>query len=114
MPCRHPHRCRGAYAHGSTIATSSLPFEDWSSVLGSERLTGALLDRLIHHVSSLAMNGDSYRLKQSTGRRRAIAAAEQNQATADKADPETGEITPDQPWQRDMAGAPIGTPAISA
>jgi len=50
---------------GSTIITSNLPFEDWTSVLGSERLTGALLDRLTHHVSILTMNGDSYRLKQS-------------------------------------------------
>ena len=80
------------YERGSTIVTSNLPFEDWTSVLGSERLTGALLDRLTHHVSILSMNGDSYRLKQSTGRRRALARAEQNQATA--ADPQTGEITP--------------------
>ena len=34
------------YERGSTIITSNLPFEDWTSVLGSERLTGALLDRL--------------------------------------------------------------------
>ncbi len=53
------------YERGSTIITSNLPFEDWTSVLGSERLTGALLDRLTHHVSILTMNGDSYRLKQS-------------------------------------------------
>jgi len=33
------------YERGSTIVTSNLPFEDWTSVLGSERLTGALLDR---------------------------------------------------------------------
>ena len=84
------------YERGSTIVTSNLPFEDWTSVLGSERLTGALLDRLTHHVSILAMNGDSYRLKESTGRRRAAAAAAQagavqNQATA--VDPDTGEIT---------------------
>ena len=46
------------YERGSTIVTSNLPFEDWTSVLGSERLTGALLDRLTHHVSILAMNGD--------------------------------------------------------
>jgi len=63
-------------------------------VLGSERLTGALLDRLTHHVSILTMNGDSYRLKQSAGRRRAAARAEQNQATTEIIDPDTGEITP--------------------
>jgi len=81
------------YERGSTIVTSNLPFEDWTSVLGSERLTGALLDRLTHHVSILAMNGDSYRLKQSARRRRTNARAEQNLAAAERADPETGEIT---------------------
>lgn len=80
------------YERGSTIITSNLPFEEWTSVLGSERLTGALLDRLTHHVHILTMNGDSYRLKQSTGRRRSAARAEQNQAT-DTIDPDTGEIT---------------------
>lgn len=78
------------YERGSTIVTSNLPFEDWTQVLGSERLTGALLDRLTHHVSILAMNGDSYRLKQSARRR--AAGAEQNQATQ-VVDPDTGEIT---------------------
>jgi len=78
------------YERGSTIVTSNLPFEDWTQVLGSERLTGALLDRLTHHVSILAMNGDSYRLKQSARRR--AAGAEQNQATP-VVDADTGEIT---------------------
>jgi len=81
------------YERGSTIITSNLPFEDWTSVLGSERLTGALLDRLTHHVTILAMNGDSYRLKQSTGRRRTTNRAEQNQAIPETVDPDTGEIT---------------------
>jgi len=83
------------YEHGSALVTSNLPFEEWTSVLGSERLTGALLDRLTHHVHILTMNGDSYRLKQSAGRRRAAAtdAAVQNQATPETVDPETGEIT---------------------
>jgi DNA replication protein DnaC len=82
------------YERGSTIVTSNLPFEDWTSILGSERLTGALLDRLTHHVHILTMNGDSYRLKQSSRRRRIAAAqAEQNQATTDAVDPDTGEIT---------------------
>ena len=81
------------YERGSTIITSNLPFEDWTSVLGSERLTGALLDRLTHHVTILAMNGDSYRLKQSTGRRRTTNRAEQKQAIPETVDPDTGEIT---------------------
>lgn len=70
------------------MSHQNLTFEDWASVLGSERLTGALLDRLTHHVHILAMNGDSYRLKQSAGRRRLAmtATAEQNQATAEAAD----------------------------
>lgn len=59
------------YERGSTLVTSNLPFEDWTSVFGSERLTGALLDRLTHHVHILEMNGDSYRLKQSKARRKA-------------------------------------------
>ena len=81
------------YERGSTIITSNLPFEDWTSVLRSERLTGALLDRLTHHVSILTMNGDSCRLKQSVGRRRTSARSEQNQATPEIVDAATGEIT---------------------
>jgi DNA replication protein DnaC len=57
------------YERTSTIVTSNLPFEDWTSVFGSERLTGALLDRLTHHVHILEMNGDSFRLKQSKARK---------------------------------------------
>lgn len=57
------------YERGSTLITSSLPFDEWTATFGSERLTGALLDRLTHHVSILEMNGDSYRLAQSRGRK---------------------------------------------
>ncbi len=57
------------YERGSTLVTSNLPFQEWTEVLGSERLTGALLDRLTHHVHILEMNGDSYRLKQSKHKR---------------------------------------------
>ena len=57
------------YERGSTLVTSNLPFAEWTEVLGSERLTGALLDRLTHHVHILEMNGDSYRLKASKQKR---------------------------------------------
>jgi len=58
------------YERGSTIVTSNLPFDEWTGVFASERLTGALLDRLTHHVHILEMNGDSYRLRQSKRRQR--------------------------------------------
>ena len=56
------------YERGSIIVTSNLPFDEWTGVFASERLTGALLDRLTHHVHILEMNGDSYRLKHSKRR----------------------------------------------
>ena len=61
------------YERGSTIVTSNLPFDEWTAVFASERLTGALLDRLTHHVHILEMNGDSYRLNHSRKRRTAAA-----------------------------------------
>ena len=63
------------YERSATMVTSNLPFNEWTEILGSERLTGALLDRLTHHVHILEMNGESYRLKESkqtkTGKARA-------------------------------------------
>ena len=58
------------YERGSILITSNLPFDEWTETFGSERLTGALLDRLTHHVSILEMNGESYRLANSTARKR--------------------------------------------
>ena len=63
------------YERGSVIVTTNLPFDQWTEVLGSERLTGALLDRLTHRVHILEMNGESYRFKDSIkrqGRRKAL------------------------------------------
>ena len=53
------------YEKGSILVTTNLPFDEWTEVFGSARLTGALLDRLTHHVHILQMNGESYRLRQS-------------------------------------------------
>ena len=53
------------YERGSIIITSNLPFDEWTEIFGSERLTGAILDRLTHHVHILEMNGESFRLRQS-------------------------------------------------
>jgi len=62
------------YERGSILVTSNLPFDEWTEIFGSERLTGALLDRLTHHVHILEMNGDSYRLKQSKTKKKNRAA----------------------------------------
>jgi len=82
------------YERGSILVTSNLPFEEWTSVFGSERLTGALLDRLTHHVHILELNGGSYRLKQSKSRRRKTPAPASDDASpAETIDPETGEVS---------------------
>lgn len=57
-----------AYERLSLIVTTNLPFESWTDVFGSERLTGALLDRLTHRVHILEANGPSYRLRESQHR----------------------------------------------
>lgn len=59
-----------AYERLSLIVTSNLPFESWVEIFGSERLTGALLDRLTHRVHILEANGPSYRLRESKRRLR--------------------------------------------
>ncbi len=57
------------YERGSIIVTSNLPFDEWTPTRrGTERLTGAMLDRLTHHVHILEMNGESYRLAHSKKR----------------------------------------------
>ena len=59
-----------AYERQSLIVTTNLPFEQWAEVCGSERLTGAMLDRLTHRVHIVEANGESYRLRDSQQRMR--------------------------------------------
>ena len=56
-------------------------------MFGSERLTGALLDRLTHHVNILEMNGDSYRLNQSRRRKPRLLTEPATQPTLDPVGP---------------------------
>jgi DNA replication protein DnaC len=58
-----------AYERTSLIVTTNLPFESWTEVLGSERLTGATLDRLTHRCHILEATGESYRLQDARRRR---------------------------------------------
>jgi len=53
------------YERKSLIITSNLEFSQWNTVFGDNRLTAALVDRLIHHSHILIFSGESYRLSQS-------------------------------------------------
>jgi len=61
-----------AYERTSLIVTTNLPFENWTEAMGSERLTGALLDRLTHRVHIIEANGESYRLRESRRRSKKV------------------------------------------
>jgi len=57
-----------AYERQSILLTTNLPFENWTEILGNERMTGALLDRITHRVHIIEANGESYRLKDAKKR----------------------------------------------
>ena len=65
-----------AYERSSVIVTTNLPFEEWKEVLGSERLTGATLDRLTHRCTIIETRRESYRLRDARRRGPAASPAE--------------------------------------
>jgi DNA replication protein DnaC len=67
-----------AYERVSLIVTTNLPFQQWPEVCGSERLTGAMLDRLTHRVHIVEANGESFRLRDSQRRMRRHRGKEKN------------------------------------
>ena len=50
------------YDRGATLVTSNLPFDEWTSIFGSERLTGALLDQLTHQIKILEKTSQRSRI----------------------------------------------------
>lgn len=53
------------YERRSLIVTSNLEFSHWNTMFGDNRLTAAIVDRVIHHSHILIFTGESFRLKQS-------------------------------------------------
>src|SRR6266567_5430821 len=56
--------CSALYERVSMLVTTNLRFADWTQVLGEERLTAALLDRLTHKAHILEFVGESFRFRQ--------------------------------------------------
>lgn len=87
-----------AYERTSLMVTTNLPFESWTEVLGSERLTGATLDRLTHRCQIIETKGESYRLQDAKGRiRKAQPADAKGSEDSSSAEPdlelEGGQVT---------------------
>ncbi|MCL9638409.1 MULTISPECIES: IS21-like element helper ATPase IstB [Priestia] len=57
------HIIADCYERKSVIVTSNLEFGQWNRIFGDNRLTSALVDRLVHHAHVIAFTGESYRLK---------------------------------------------------
>lgn len=51
------------YEKGSIIITSNRDFQEWGKIFIDKTLTGAILDRLVHHCHILTIKGESYRVK---------------------------------------------------
>ncbi|WP_180230381.1 IS21-like element helper ATPase IstB [Bacillus cereus] len=57
------HIIADCYEQKSVIVTSNLEFGQWNRIFGDNRLTSALVDRLVHHAHIIAFTGESYRLQ---------------------------------------------------
>jgi DNA replication protein DnaC len=83
--------CSALYERISLIVTTNLRFADWNSVLGDERMTAALLDRLTHKAHILEFVGESFRFRQR------LQQAERQGTCAESALPEVEQEAPATP-----------------
>ena len=69
------------YERGSLMVTSNKSFADWGEVFNDHVLATAILDRLLHHATTLNIKGESYRLREKKKAgllgRRSVTAAEE-------------------------------------
>ena len=53
------------YEQNSTIVTTNRPFGEWNEVFPNASCVVSLIDRLVHHSQIIAIEGDSYRMKEA-------------------------------------------------
>src|SRR6266446_4745987 len=56
------------YEHNSTLVTTNRPFAEWREVFPNAACVVSLVDRLVHNAEVLAIEGESYRLKEAQER----------------------------------------------
>jgi DNA replication protein DnaC len=57
------HLVASRYETATTIITSNRAFSAWGQIFGDDVVAAAIVDRLVHHADVIALNGDSYRLR---------------------------------------------------
>ena len=67
------------YEQNATIITTNRPFAEWNEVFPNASCVVSLIDRLVHHSQIIAIEGDSYRMKEAQER-----AANRNKTSAKK------------------------------
>ncbi len=72
------------YERGSLIVTSNKSFTDWGEVFNDQVLATAILDRLLHHATTVNIKGESYRLRE---KRKAGLLGRRPQSPDEAADP---------------------------
>jgi hypothetical protein len=68
------------HERGSTVFTSNKPYSEWGEVLGDPVIAAAILDRILHHSTTVNIKGESFRLR--TRRRGGPAPQEAREVTA--------------------------------
>jgi DNA replication protein DnaC len=73
------------YERASLVLTSNKSFVDWGEIVGDQVLATAILDRLLHHATTLNIKGESYRLKEK--RKAGLLEKKAREAAAEEAVP---------------------------
>jgi len=72
------------YEKGSIILTSNKGFADWGEIFADQVVATAILDRLLHHATTLNIKGESFRLKEKRKAGLLLKAANLPQPEGDK------------------------------
>jgi IstB-like ATP binding protein len=96
------------YERGSIILTSNKSYGEWGSIFGDAIIATAILDRLLHHSTTINIRGESYRLKE---RRKAglIAGREQETTGQHGVSVAPASAPPKARRQAALGSAPAGT-----